>query len=83
MSAPDHLAQVRQLRAFSGAHREQDAVLSDMLTGARRVESILVQAQTFPLRPRALQDLENALEGLRRSAIELRTRIAPNEPEAA
>ncbi len=79
----DHLAQVRQLRALSGVHRDQDAVLADMLVGARRIESILIQAQTFPLRPRTLQDLENSLEGLRRSAIELRMRVVPTAPGAA
>jgi hypothetical protein len=79
----DHLAQVGQLRALAGVTRPTDALTAEMLTGARRLESIVAQWQAFPPRARTLDDAANAIEGLRRSIGELRTRIAPGAPEAA
>ena len=70
--APDHLGQVRQLRTLAGAIRPTDALLADMLTGARRSVSILEQLQMFPIRTATLQDLELGVEGLRRSIAELK-----------
>jgi hypothetical protein len=82
MSA-DHLAQVRALRTLAGNTRPMDTLIADVLVAARRLEGIVGQWPTFPPRQRTILDAEHTIEGLRRSIADLRTRVSPDEPEAA
>ncbi|WP_092409755.1 hypothetical protein [Dokdonella immobilis] len=78
MSAVDHLAQVRQLRALAG---NQDQRIVDLQSAIRRLDSIVTNWQTFGPRPRSLQDAELIVEGLRRSIADLRAQ--GGQPDAA
>ena len=69
MNSSDHLADVRHLRTLAG---NQDGRIADMQAAVRRLDGIVTNWRTFGPRPRSLQDAENAVEGLRRSLIELR-----------
>jgi hypothetical protein len=68
----DHLAQVRQLRALAGEPRSIDELVDGMHSAARKLESLIGHWRTFSPRPRAIQDVENLIEGLRRNLHDLR-----------
>lgn len=82
MNAPDHMAQVRQLRALAGP-RPVDNLVADMRSGVSALDTIVGRWGVFPPRPSTMADADALVEGLKRTLVELRHAQSAGGPQDA